>query len=816
MGFCCSRACRGHALITFVLKFDDLFSLLSLRRKHRESPVAPNVPPAVLIRLLREHRSEWADFNIDAYSAAAPKASSFAYPGMRPMRFTGNPIIMPLSYTITHEEMLKVIRLEGHSPAQEDALCLGTFISCRYVAELMRKPWEPAPNLCFAPIDEMFPDDVPLLPSGFRISPLDTKLVELNVLHLDLLQFGKLIPQFVQPMFKWREIHLDPSPALWNPISLKCDTQDTLTIHRTLDLTSSPEVGPATNSASGDASSSYNARSRDFFCAKGCDGHISITIDPTVGLKLSPGFPEALTPVHWICQSYRHVALLFLLVFIPYLRVADSLVSLLNNGADREPEILEQIFTSWSYIMMYMQKYLVRYVIHVLSVGSFNTQACKGKEWKNVLQEWLTLLKVMRNPKSFYRVNFLRKFCNIVGRAVELSVIEKDSSFRHETGGGVENQITVWIGLLQEMMLKLPKVPSLKSLEVLCSEDAEQDFFNNIIHLQKHRRAWALSRFRNFVSSGNLSEISSFQISSIVYQTSLKSHLDSVRSEARAALAACLKELGLEYLQFICLVNPISGKLDCCLEELLSVVENDILGHVSVEKEVEKFASKMKETRKLNSSAEASNPKSEIEVGIYVKQHSCRYSVESIYLITVFALGLMHNSIKNTKLHKKDELLLSMLDPFVRLLSECLTSMDEDVISAAVMCLAPLMRLPLPSLESEADMAKTFLLVITQGSINTSSPLMQSCLTLLTVLLRNTRITLSSDQLHMAIVNRKQVHEIYDLVSRVAELMVTTSLDVLLSNLRHGYEHSMGRETVLEMLHATVVKFPKAIVDEHS
>ena len=65
-----------------------------------------SVSPAVLIRLLREHRSEWADFNIDAYSASALKASSFAYPGMRPMRFTGgNPIIMPLGHTIEHEEV---------------------------------------------------------------------------------------------------------------------------------------------------------------------------------------------------------------------------------------------------------------------------------------------------------------------------------------------------------------------------------------------------------------------------------------------------------------------------------------------------------------------------------------------------------------------------------------------------------------------------------------------------------------------------------------------------------------------------------------
>lgn len=33
-------------------------------------------------------------------------------------------------------------------------------------------------ELIFAPIDEMFPDDAPLVPSGFRIIPLDSKPVE--------------------------------------------------------------------------------------------------------------------------------------------------------------------------------------------------------------------------------------------------------------------------------------------------------------------------------------------------------------------------------------------------------------------------------------------------------------------------------------------------------------------------------------------------------------------------------------------------------------------------------------------------------------
>lgn len=64
-----------------------------------------NVPPAALVRFLREHRSEWADFNVDAYAAASVKASPYGYPGMRPTRFTGSQIIMPLGQTIEHEEV---------------------------------------------------------------------------------------------------------------------------------------------------------------------------------------------------------------------------------------------------------------------------------------------------------------------------------------------------------------------------------------------------------------------------------------------------------------------------------------------------------------------------------------------------------------------------------------------------------------------------------------------------------------------------------------------------------------------------------------
>ncbi|KAK3414700.1 hypothetical protein EUGRSUZ_H00030 [Eucalyptus grandis] len=53
--------------------------------------------------------------------------------------------------------------------------------------------------------------------------------------------------------------------------------------------------------------------------------------------------------------------------FFPFLpRIVDSLVSLLENGADKETEIIEQIFCSWSSMMMYLQKYLRRDIVYVL------------------------------------------------------------------------------------------------------------------------------------------------------------------------------------------------------------------------------------------------------------------------------------------------------------------------------------------------------------------------------------------------------------------------------------------------------------------
>ncbi|CAG7892145.1 unnamed protein product [Brassica rapa] len=250
-----------------------------------------NVPPAVLIQFLREHRSEWADFHVDAYSAATLKAGAFAYPGVRPTRFTGSQIIMPLGHTIEHEEMLEVVRLEGHSLAQEDAFMSRDVHLLQICTGIDENAVGACSELIFAPINEIFPDDAPLVPSGFRVIPIDAKTG---------------------------------------------DAQDLITSnHRTLDLTSSLEVGPSPETASGNSSSScsssrciltiafqfpFEPNLQENVAGMACQYVRSVIssvqrvamaispsgISPSPGSKLSPGSPEAVTLAQWISQSYTH------------------------------------------------------------------------------------------------------------------------------------------------------------------------------------------------------------------------------------------------------------------------------------------------------------------------------------------------------------------------------------------------------------------------------------------------------------------------------------------------------------------------------
>ncbi|OAY85108.1 Homeobox-leucine zipper protein HOX32 [Ananas comosus] len=139
----------------------------------KASMLLQNVPPALLVRFLREHRSEWADCGVDAYSAASLRASPFAVPGLRAYNgFMGSQVILPLAHTLEHEEFLEVIRLEGPGFNQDEIMPRDMYLLqlCSGVDEIGA-----CAQLVFAPIDESFADDVPLLASGFRVIPLDAK-----------------------------------------------------------------------------------------------------------------------------------------------------------------------------------------------------------------------------------------------------------------------------------------------------------------------------------------------------------------------------------------------------------------------------------------------------------------------------------------------------------------------------------------------------------------------------------------------------------------------------------------------------------------
>ncbi|KAM3316988.1 hypothetical protein ACQJBY_034893 [Aegilops geniculata] len=250
----------------------------------KASMLLQSVPPAILVRFLREHRSEWADYSMDAYLASALKTSTCSFPGLRPMRFSGSQIIMPLAHTVENEEILEVVRLEGQPLSHDEVLLSRDIDMLQLCTGIDEKSVGSSFQLVFAPIDD-FPDDAPLISSGFRVIPLDMKT-------------------------------------------------DVVSSGRTLDLASSLEVGSTAAQASGASPDDCNVRSvltiafqfpyelhlQDSVAAMARQyvrsivsavQRVSIAISPSqsglnAGQRILSGLPEAATLAQWICQSYHY------------------------------------------------------------------------------------------------------------------------------------------------------------------------------------------------------------------------------------------------------------------------------------------------------------------------------------------------------------------------------------------------------------------------------------------------------------------------------------------------------------------------------
>nr|UUA81640.1 HD-ZIP III family member transcription factor [Caragana korshinskii] len=251
----------------------------------KASMLLKNVPPALLVRFLREHRSEWADYGVDAYAATCLKASPYAVPCARPGGFPNSQVILPLAHTIEHEEFLEVVRIEGHAFSPEDVALARDMYLLQLCGGVDENAVGACAQLVFAPIDESFADDALLLPSGFRVIPLDPKT---------------------------------DGPAAT----------------RTLDLASTLEIGSGNSHPAGEGDlNSYNLRSvltiafqftfenhlRDNVAAMARQyvrsvvrsvQRVATAITPSpfstqLGPKSLAGPPEALTLARWICRSYR-------------------------------------------------------------------------------------------------------------------------------------------------------------------------------------------------------------------------------------------------------------------------------------------------------------------------------------------------------------------------------------------------------------------------------------------------------------------------------------------------------------------------------
>ncbi|KAM0921135.1 hypothetical protein ACQ4PT_007033 [Festuca glaucescens] len=140
----------------------------------KASMLLQDVSPPSLLRFLREHRSQWADSSLDAFFASALKPNFCNLPMSHLGGFSGQ-VILPLAHTFDPEEFLEVIKIGNASSYQDTVMNRDLFLLQMYNG-VDESSIGTCSELIFAPIDASFSDDSPLLPSGFRIIPIDSPL----------------------------------------------------------------------------------------------------------------------------------------------------------------------------------------------------------------------------------------------------------------------------------------------------------------------------------------------------------------------------------------------------------------------------------------------------------------------------------------------------------------------------------------------------------------------------------------------------------------------------------------------------------------
>ncbi|KAL1542441.1 homeobox-leucine zipper protein HOX9-like [Salvia divinorum] len=137
----------------------------------KSSLLLQNVVPANMLRLLKERRSNWMNFNFTSHSVAFSKAACFAFPGLGTHNLSETAVL--LGHTNHEDEILEIVRFDNISDRKHNA-SPGDLYHLQISNGMEVNDFGTCSELIFAPIDRNIPNDAVLLSSGFRIYSMGT------------------------------------------------------------------------------------------------------------------------------------------------------------------------------------------------------------------------------------------------------------------------------------------------------------------------------------------------------------------------------------------------------------------------------------------------------------------------------------------------------------------------------------------------------------------------------------------------------------------------------------------------------------------
>lgn len=252
-----------------------------------------------------------------------------------------------------------------------------------------------------------------------------------------------------------------------------------------------------------------------------------------------------------------------------------------------------------------------------------------------------------------------------------------------------------------------------------------------------------------------------------------------------------------------------------------------------------------------------------------VQQQSGDRFVQNAHRFVSFGLDLLNGAFRKNKFDLSDADIVSRLDPLISQVGNCLYAEEAHILDRAMRAISSLIRCPLRSIEKAAPLLVKQMMSILEHTGGTSSELSQTCIRTLATIIRDRKsVVLGDEQLQIliatispdleeteqqpalfallrAIISRSfVVPEVYDLMDRVAEILITnqssstreicrsiylqflldypqgkkrlsTSMEFLAKNVG-GYLHESGRTSALELVNAILTKFSIDLVDQYA